>query len=83
MAFHRALVDGAQNPVLSYRLSGAIEAMQPLMNMMTFTARSRAEIVAIHADIIRALEHREGTSTVEHLERLEAYTKQLAHDHGR
>jgi len=83
VAFHRALVDGAQNPVLSYRLSGAIEAMQPLMNMMTFTARSRAEIVAIHADIIRALEHREGTSTVEHLERLEAYTKQLAHDHGR
>ena len=56
VAFHRALVDGAQNPVLSYQLSGSIEAMQPLMNMITFTARSRAEIVEIHTDILDALE---------------------------
>ncbi len=39
VAFHRALVDGAGNPVLSYQLAGAVEAMQPLMNMITFTAR--------------------------------------------
>ena len=42
VAFHRALVDGAGNPVLSYQLAGAVEAMQPLMNMITFTARDRA-----------------------------------------
>ncbi|MBC7178904.1 MAG: FadR family transcriptional regulator, partial [Roseovarius sp.] len=40
VAFHRALVDSAGNPVLSYQLAGAVEAMQPLMNMITFTARS-------------------------------------------
>ncbi|MCQ0091099.1 FadR/GntR family transcriptional regulator [Roseovarius sp. M141] len=79
VAFHRALVDGAQNPVLSYQLSGSIEAMQPLMNMITFTARSRAEIVAIHSAIITALEHRDSTNAIEQLERLETYTKQLAH----
>ena len=45
VAFHRALVDGAGNPVLSYQLAGAVEATQPLMNMITFTARSREEIV--------------------------------------
>ena len=79
VGFHRALVDGAQNPVLSYQLSGSIEAMQPLMNMITFTARSRAEIVAIHTDILTALERRDGAGTIAHLERLETYTKQLAH----
>ena len=30
VAFHRALVDGAGNPVLSYQLAGAVEAIEPL-----------------------------------------------------
>ena len=42
VAFHRALVDGAQNPVLSYQLSGSIEAMQPLMLLITSIAMSVA-----------------------------------------
>ena len=44
VAFHRALVDAAGNPVLSYQLAGAVEAMQPLMNMITFTARNAAAV---------------------------------------
>jgi GntR family transcriptional repressor for pyruvate dehydrogenase complex len=60
VAFHRALVDAAGNPVLSYQLAGAVEAMQPLMNMITFTARSREEIVALHARIADAAEARDG-----------------------
>jgi DNA-binding FadR family transcriptional regulator len=79
VVFHRALVDSAQNPVLSYQLSGSIEAMQPLMNMITFTARPRAEIIAIHSDITESLEHRDSIQTIAHLERLEVYTKQLAY----
>ncbi len=78
VAFHRALVDGAGNPVLSYQLAGAIEAMQPLMNMVTFTARSRAEIVALHSDVLTALTARDATAAAGHLDRLEAYTKDLA-----
>ncbi|NNJ67106.1 MAG: FadR family transcriptional regulator [Boseongicola sp.] len=79
VAFHRALVDGAQNPVLSYQLSGSIEAMQPLMNMITFTARSRAEIVEIHTSILDAIVARDSERATEILEQLERVTKRLAH----
>jgi len=38
VSLHRRLVDAAGNPILSYQLAGAVEAMQPLMNMITFSA---------------------------------------------
>ncbi|MBT8460465.1 MAG: FCD domain-containing protein, partial [Boseongicola sp.] len=79
VAFHRALIDGAQNPVLSYQLSGSIEAMQPLMNMITYTARSRAEIVEIHTDLMAAIDSRNAASAAETLVQLEKVTKRLAH----
>lgn len=78
VAFHRALVDGADNPVLSYQLAGAVEAMQPLMNMITFTARSREEIVALHTRIADAIEARDGEAASAGLSQLEGYTKELA-----
>ena len=74
VAFHLALIDGAQNPVLSYQLSGSIEAMQPLMNMITFTARSRAEIIDLHRAIVSGLESRDVASVDRALATLEAYT---------
>ena len=79
VAFHRALVDGAGNPVLSYQLAGAVEAMQPLMNMITFTARSRGEILALHNEILDALEARDSAKTDAALRKLEVYTKKLAY----
>jgi GntR family transcriptional repressor for pyruvate dehydrogenase complex len=78
VAFHRALVDGAGNPVLSYQLAGAVEAMQPLMNMITFTARSREAIIALHTRIADAAEARDGVQLTIALEELEAYTVTLA-----
>ena len=78
VAFHRALVDGAGNPVLSYQLAGAVEAMQPLMNMITFTARSRERIVALHTDIADAVEAQDGAATAAALTALEAETQVLA-----
>lgn len=80
VTFHRALVDGADNPVLSYQLAGAVEAMQPLMNMITFTARSREEIIALHTRIADALEARDADIVDTALVDLEHYTQQLAHD---
>ena len=80
VAFHRALVDGAGNPVLSYQLAGAVEAMQPLMNMITFTERSRGAIIALHSKIADALDAHDAATVDVALVELEAYTRQLARD---
>ena len=79
VTFHRALVDGAGNKVLSYQLAGAVEAMQPLMNMITFTARSREAIVELHTDIADAVETQDAPKIDAKLVKLEAYTRELAH----
>ncbi|WP_299849687.1 GntR family transcriptional regulator [uncultured Roseovarius sp.] len=80
VTFHRALVDAACNPVLSYQLAGAVEAMQPLMNMITFTARSREEIVRLHTRIADAVEDTDAQAAETALHELEAYTLTLARD---
>ncbi|GFE66667.1 FadR/GntR family transcriptional regulator [Litoreibacter roseus] len=80
VAFHRALVDSASNPVLSYQLAGAVEAMQPLMNMITFTARSRVKILMLHGNIVDALEQRDPSAVKDSLDLLESYTQALAED---
>ncbi|MCK0094598.1 GntR family transcriptional regulator [Yoonia sp. F2084L] len=80
VAFHRALVDAAGNPVLSYQLAGAVEAMQPLMNMITFSARSREKIVALHTSIADAIEAQDAHAADAHLAALAAYTQELAQD---
>lgn len=78
VAFHRALVDGAANPVLSYQLAGAVEAMQPLMNMITFSARDRARIVDLHNTIADAIEACDGGAASQGLSDLEGETRSLA-----
>ncbi len=78
--FHRALVDGAGNPVLSYHLAGAVEAMQPLMNMITFTARPRQQIVALHRRIAEAIAHSDAGTVDLALSELAEYTLVLGRD---
>lgn len=80
VAFHRALVDGAGNPVLSYQLAGAVEAMQPLMNMITFTARSRETIVALHTRVADAIETQNAANADSALIELAEYTLTLGRD---
>ncbi|MEL0435670.1 FadR/GntR family transcriptional regulator [Phycobacter sp. K97] len=80
VAFHRALVDGAGNPVLSYQLAGAVEGMQPLMNMITFTARDRARIIALHERIADAIEAADPEAASTGLSELEIETRRLAKD---
>ena len=77
--FHRVLVDCAKNPVLSYQLAGAIEAMQPLMNMITFSERSREKIILFHQEILEAIIAKDGKLANNRLETLEKYTKTLGH----
>ena len=80
VTFHRALVDAADNPVLSYQLAGAVEAMQPLMNMITFTERSREQIVGLHTAIADAIEAQDAAAADVTLEELAAYTLTLGKD---
>ena len=77
VTFHRALVDAAANPVLSYQLAGAVEAMQPLMNMITFTERSREAIVGLHTAIADAIEIGDAALADANLSELAAYTLTL------
>jgi len=77
VGFHRALVNAAGNPVLSWHMAGAVEAMQPLMNMITFTARSRARIVAMHEALTEALEKGKVKQANAALDALAAYTMEL------
>ena len=78
VAFHRALVDSAGNEVLSYQLAGAVEATQPLMNMITFSARSREKIIELHTAIADAVENRDVAKVDQKLGELSAYTLQLS-----
>ena len=80
VTFHRALVDAAGNPVLSYQLAGAVEAMQPLMNMITFNERSRETIIGLHTDIANAIETQDAQAADSKLEALAAYTLTLGQD---
>ncbi len=77
VALHRTLVDAASNPILSYQLAGAVEAMQPLMNMITFSARSRERIVALHTGLADAIEARQPAAADAILADLERYTLEL------
>jgi DNA-binding FadR family transcriptional regulator len=74
---HRILVDCAKNPILSYQLAGAVEAMQPLMNMITYTVRSREKIVSFHKTIMRSIKNRDAEGINVGLSNLESYTKTL------
>lgn len=80
VTFHRALVDGAMNPVLSYQLAGAVEAMQPLMNMVTFTGRSREAIIGFHTRVADAIEAGNGDLAEKTLSELANYTISLGRD---
>jgi len=51
--------------------------MQPLMNMITFSARSREEIIRLHAKIIDAMEACDGDHVDRLLAELAAYTSKL------
>ncbi|WP_438960802.1 FadR/GntR family transcriptional regulator [Nereida sp.] len=78
VAFHRALVDAAHNPVLSYQLAGAVEAMQPLMNMITFTARDRDKIIRLHTDLANAIEQENAVEADQVLQTLARETNAMA-----
>ncbi|WP_282608793.1 FadR/GntR family transcriptional regulator [Pelagibius sp. Alg239-R121] len=75
--FHRALTDAAGNPVLSFQMAGVIEAMQPLMNMVTYRMRDRTRIADLHSALTDAIEGKKTRAALKVLEELSAYTLEL------
>jgi DNA-binding FadR family transcriptional regulator len=78
--FHRALADAAGNPLISFQMAGVIEAIQPLLNMITYQCRDRAAIAARHGRIRAALEARDAGGVVGELRELSDYTARLVRE---
>lgn len=75
--FYRALIEAAANPILSFQMAGVIEAVQPLLNMITYRSRDRAEIAARHDRLRAGLEARDADSVVAELREVSEYTARL------
>ena len=58
----------------------SMEAMQPLMNMITFTQRNRDVIIGLHTRIADALEMQNSADADEALAELTAYTLTLGEE---
>ena len=75
--FHRALVEAADNPLLSFQMAGVIEAIQPLLNMITYKRRDRAEIAVRHERLCGQLKARDAKGVIGELRELSDYTARL------
>ncbi len=75
--FHRALVDAAGNPVISFQMVGVVEAMQPLMNMVTYRLRDRTRIADLHQQLADAVERRSAPEADVVLGQLADYSAEL------
>lgn len=78
--FHRTLGEATGNPLLALHLSGAIEAVQPLLNMVSYRLRDRREIVARHGAIADALEARDANAMIAEMAALGTYTLSLVRE---
>jgi len=78
VAFHSAIAAATDNPLLSFQLAAAFEAMQPLMNMLVYRLRDRERIADLHEALAAALDRGNADDAAGKLEELAAYTKELA-----
>ncbi|WP_419247583.1 FadR/GntR family transcriptional regulator [Roseibium aggregatum] len=76
--FHSVVARASGNPLLGFQVSGAVEAMQPLMNMLVYRLRDRESIADLHKAMTDALEARDAVTAQHKLDQLAAYTRKLA-----
>ena len=60
VCFHRGLVEATHNELLSFLMTAAVEALQPVSNLITFRTRDRREIIGHHQRIVDFLLRRDG-----------------------
>lgn len=78
VAFHAAIAQATGNPLLGFQMSSAVEAMQPLMNMLVYRLRDRERIADIHTLMANAIEAGDARAAEHQLDELASYTKELA-----
>jgi GntR family transcriptional regulator, transcriptional repressor for pyruvate dehydrogenase complex len=78
VSFHSTIASATANPLLTFQLSAAFEAMQPLMNMLVYRLRDRERIADIHEALALSLEAQSGPEALSHLDALSSYTRELA-----
>lgn len=61
VAFHRALVDAADNGMLRFVMYTVIEALIPVTNMVVTVVRERSDIISLHRQMLHRLEQRDST----------------------
>ena len=59
VAFHRALVDAADNGMLRFVMYTVIEALIPVTNMVVTVVRERSDIISLHRQMLQRLEQRD------------------------
>ena len=59
VAFHRALVDAADNGMLRFVMYTVIEALIPVTNMVVTVVRERSDIISLHRQMLQKLERRD------------------------
>ena len=55
VGFHRALVAAARNPALEFAAAGALDSLQPAVNLVVFRSRDRRQVATQHERIHAAL----------------------------
>lgn len=56
VAFHRVIVEAAGNPVLTYVMVFALEALHPSTNLVINRFRKRGDVLALQRDLLDAVE---------------------------
>ncbi len=65
--FHRVFAEATGNPLLALQTAGVIDAIQPLLNRLTYRGQDRAAIALRHARIAARLERRDLAGLLEEL----------------
>jgi GntR family transcriptional regulator, transcriptional repressor for pyruvate dehydrogenase complex len=74
--FHRAVVDGAGNPLLRFVMFAVIEAIQPATNMVSFRVHERMIVVSHHKQLYEAIRAQDTARAGTALSGLMAYLRE-------
>ncbi len=76
--FHRVLVEATDNSLIAFQMAGVVEAIQPILNMITYRERDRTRIADWNARLCDRLEARDTDGALAELSASADYTAQLA-----